>query len=62
MSIAEISGSQSVVHFALGEHTWVSQSNGIHPFDVGEAAAFRLEVKRGLYFAPDGRRITSGEV
>ena len=56
VSIAEISGSESVVHFALDGGTWVSQTHGIHRFDVGAEVRFRLEIARGLYFAPDGRR------
>jgi glycerol transport system ATP-binding protein len=60
VSIAEISGSESVVHFGLDGSTWVSQSRGVRRFAVGEAAAFRLEVARGLYFAPDGRCVSAG--
>jgi len=60
VSIAEISGSESVVHFDVSGGTWVSQSHGIHRFAVGEAARFRLEIERGLYFAPDGRCVTTG--
>jgi len=55
--IAEISGSESVVHFDLGGMTWVSQSHGVHAFKVGEAARFELDVARCLYFAPDGARV-----
>jgi len=55
--IAEISGSESVVHFDLGGMTWVSQSHGVHVFKVGEAARFELDVARCLYFAPDGARV-----
>jgi glycerol transport system ATP-binding protein len=57
VSIAEISGSESVVHFALDGGTWVSQTHGIHRFDVGAEVRFRLEIARGLYFGPDGRRV-----
>jgi len=60
VSIAEISGSESVVHFGLDGHTWVSQSRGVRRFAVGETAAFRLDVARGLYFAPDGRCVGAG--
>ena len=56
VSIAEISGSESVVHFALDGGVWVSQTHGIHRFDVGAEVRFRLEIGRALYFAPDGRR------
>jgi glycerol transport system ATP-binding protein len=55
--IAEISGSESVVHFDLGGMTWVSQSHGVRIFKVGEAARFELDVARCLYFAPDGARV-----
>ena len=55
VSIAELSGSESVVHFDLLGQTWVSQSRGVRGFKVGAVAAFRLDVARSLYFAADGR-------
>ena len=55
--IAEISGSESVIHFDLGGQTWVSQSQGVQNFKVGETARFALSVSHGLYFAPDGARV-----
>ena len=61
VSIAEISGSDSVVHFDLQGSTWVSQSHGVRAFAVGASAAFALDVARGLYFAPDGRCVSSAE-
>jgi glycerol transport system ATP-binding protein len=60
VSIAELSGSESVVHFELDGGTWVSLSHGIRRYDVGATARFRLEVARGLYFGADGRRVTPG--
>jgi glycerol transport system ATP-binding protein len=57
--IAEISGSESVVHFDLGGLTWVSLSHGVHAFRVGAVARFALEVERCFYFAPDGARVAS---
>src|SRR3970040_1361513 len=54
--IAEISGSESVVHFDLGGMTWVSLSHGVHAFRVGETARFTLQVERCFSFAPDGAR------
>jgi len=61
VAIAEISGSESVVHFDLHGHTWVSQSHGVLGFDVGATAEFSLDVSRALYFAPDGRCVGSAE-
>jgi len=55
--IAEINGSESVVHFDLGGLTWVSLSHGVHGFRVGEVARFALEVERCFYFAPGGARV-----
>ena len=56
MLIAEISGSESVIHFDLGGLTWVSLSHGVRGFKVGEAARFELDVAQCLYFRPDGTR------
>ncbi len=60
VSIAELSGSESVVHFDLAGGTWVSQSHGVRAFSVGAIASFRLDVDRGLYFTADGRRVETG--
>ncbi len=48
--VTELSGSESVVHFELGAQTWVSQSHGVHPFQVGAQAEFYMDVARGLIF------------
>ena len=55
--IAEISGSESVIHFDLGGLTWVSLSPGVHGFNVGETARFRLDVARCMYFRGDGSTV-----
>jgi glycerol transport system ATP-binding protein len=55
--IAEISGSESVVHFELAGLTWVSLSHGVRGYRVGDTARFALEVEHGLYFAPGGARV-----
>ena len=57
MQITELSGSESVAHFAVGDTTWVAQSNGVHPYRVGDTHEFYLDVGHALYFAPDGRRV-----
>jgi len=55
--VAEISGSESVVHFELEGLTWVSLSHGVRGYRVGDSARFALEVEHGLYFTPDGARV-----
>jgi glycerol transport system ATP-binding protein len=58
--ITELSGSESVIHFAHGpghapaEVRWVSQSHGVHVLAIGEKATFHLDVARCMYFAADG--------
>ena len=48
--IAELSGSESVLHFDLGGRTWVSQSRGIHPFQVGSTARLYVDVDQSFFF------------
>ncbi len=55
--ITELSGSESTIHFELGGQTWISQSQGIHSFEVGERATFYADLNQTLYFDPDGRRL-----
>ncbi len=55
--ITELSGSESVAHFQAGDGIWVAQSEGVHPYRIGEPHRFWLDVRHGLYFAPDGRRV-----
>lgn len=57
VQITEISGSESVAHFELGDRSWVSQSHGVHPFNVGEHHEFFLNVDQCLYFGPDDKLI-----
>ena len=57
--ITELSGSESVIHFAHGPLSWVSQSHGVHALDVGETARFYLDVGRCMYFSADGKLIAS---
>ncbi|WP_417686812.1 ABC transporter ATP-binding protein [Roseibium sp.] len=52
--VTELSGSESVVHFHLGGRTWVSQSHGIHPFEVGEVAQLHADVSKAFYFNSAG--------
>jgi glycerol transport system ATP-binding protein len=55
--ITELSGSESVAHFQVEGGIWVAQSDGVHPYRVGEPHRFWLDVAHGLYFASDGRRV-----
>jgi len=57
--VTELSGSESVIHFDLGGQTWVSQSHGIHPFEVGSSARLYVDVGQCLYFGADGASVGS---
>jgi len=58
--VAELSGSESVVHFDLNGRTWVSQSPGIHPFDVGSMAQLHVDVDKSFFFDGDGLLVAGG--
>jgi glycerol transport system ATP-binding protein len=59
--ITELSGSESVIHFDMNGQTWVSQSHGIHPFDVGSIATLHVDVDRAFFFDQNGEFAGGGE-
>jgi len=52
--VAELSGSESLVHVKVGAHTWVSQSHGVHAVDIGSDEIMYIQADRFLYFDLDG--------
>ena len=54
VQVAEISGSESIVHVDVGGNAWVSETQGVHPFVVGESTRLQMQVDRCLYFGEDG--------
>jgi glycerol transport system ATP-binding protein len=52
--VTELSGSESVIHVAVGGGTWVSQSHGIHNYPVGSAARLYADLDQALFFSSDG--------
>lgn len=57
--VTELSGSESILHFAFEGNTWVSQAHGIHPFNVGDTATLYLDTNSALYFDRDDRLIAA---
>ena len=51
--IAELSGSESIIHFDAYGNSWVSLSDGVHPLDIGEEATLYADVSKCLYFDSD---------
>jgi glycerol transport system ATP-binding protein len=56
--VTELSGSESVIHVAVGDRTWVSQSHGIHPFEVGSTARLHADVDQCLFFGANGELVS----
>lgn len=54
MVVAEINGSQSIVHTSFEGNNWISESHGIHIFKVGDQTDLFIDVDRCLYFCTDG--------
>jgi len=59
--VAELSGSESVIHFDMNGQTWVSQSHGIHPFTVGSTARLYVDVERSYFFDAAGVLVGGGD-
>jgi glycerol transport system ATP-binding protein len=57
--ISEISGSESVIHFALAGGTWLSLAHGVRSHPVGAPATFALDVEHCLYFDAGGHRLAA---
>ncbi|MEL6410190.1 MAG: ABC transporter ATP-binding protein [Pseudomonadota bacterium] len=60
VQITELSGSESVAHFSLGESTWVSLSAGAHPYEVGKSQDFFLAADQCYYFDEGGALAATG--
>jgi len=54
VQVAEISGSESMVHFDLQGQPWVSLAHGVHAFSVGETARFHIDVDHSMLFSMQG--------
>ena len=59
VQVAEISGSESIVHVDVAGNPWVSESQGVHPFEVGDSTELQMQVGRCLYFSEDGGLVAS---
>ncbi len=55
VEVAELSGSESVIHFEAFGQSWVSQSHGVHPYASGETAQLFVDVSQAFYFDADGQ-------
>jgi glycerol transport system ATP-binding protein len=57
VKVAELSGSESIIHFDAYGNSWVSLSHGVHPFDTGARATLYADVSHCMYFDEAGKLI-----
>ena len=55
--VTELTGSESSAQFEMSGSSWVSLSEGVHNFAIGEEHMFHLDPNACFYFTPDGERI-----
>ena len=55
IQVAELSGSESMIHFDAYGDSWVSLSHGVHPFETGQKATLYADVSRSFYFDQSGK-------
>lgn len=60
VQITELSGSESVAHFHVGERTWVSLTAGAHPYEIGADQSFYVDTRACLYFDQAGQLAATG--
>ncbi len=61
VEVAELSGSESIIHFEAFGQSWVSQSHGVHPFANGEKAKLFADVSKAFYFDAEGQIACSAD-
>ncbi|MEZ5653796.1 MAG: ABC transporter ATP-binding protein [Burkholderiaceae bacterium] len=55
--VAEISGSESMIHFEAMSRPWVALAPGVHAFEPGQELPFEVQLENGMLFDGDGRRL-----
>ncbi|MGV6849791.1 MAG: ABC transporter ATP-binding protein [Marinibacterium sp.] len=60
VEITELSGSESVAHFSLGDLTWVSLISGSHIYRIGETHTFHMIPDHCFYFDEAGALAARG--
>lgn len=57
VQVTELSGSESIAHFDMGQGTWVAQSSGVHAYDVGERHDFHIDTRGAIFFDERGHLV-----
>jgi glycerol transport system ATP-binding protein len=59
VELAEISGSETSIHFSHGGSSWVSRQDGVHPLTVDEPIRVYIEPRQVFAFDPNGALIAA---
>jgi len=59
VDLAEISGSETAIHFEHGGSSWVSLQDGVHPLDVDEPIHASVKPQRVFAFDPGGNLVAA---
>jgi glycerol transport system ATP-binding protein len=59
VELAEISGSETFVHFALSHANWVAQEDGVHPMQLGASVHIYFSPRHLFAFSPDGQLVSA---
>ena len=59
VQVAELSGSESMIHFTTLGNSWVSLSHGVHAFAAQEKTTLYADVANCFYFDTDNKLITA---
>jgi glycerol transport system ATP-binding protein len=57
VSVTEITGSESFIHFPFSGEDWVMLTEGVHEFQPGEAVKVFVDPARVMVFSPSGEAI-----
>ncbi len=57
VKLAEISGSESLVHLLVHDNDWISQSHGVHQYAIGEQVEVCIDFRRCLFFDHAGNAV-----
>jgi glycerol transport system ATP-binding protein len=59
VELAEISGSETFIHFALPGANWVAQEDGVHSMELGAAVHIWFNPRHLYAFSADGRLVSA---
>jgi glycerol transport system ATP-binding protein len=59
VELAEISGSETFVHFALSGANWVAQQDGVHPMELGAAVHIHFSPRHLYAFSTEGLLVSA---